>query len=77
MIPIVDKGELKNTFLKLRGKWRLFWGLCPACNSDAPELYDCTVCQWYRTSERGMPDKTIKQAWWERYLKLLNFNNYE
>lgn len=29
---------------RLRARWRLFWNLCPACNSDAPELDTCWLC---------------------------------
>jgi hypothetical protein len=29
---------------KLIGWWRMVWGLCPWCNSDAPALYHCPVC---------------------------------
>ena len=69
----INGGIWINLFKKLRGRWRLLFGFCPACNSDAPELYDCTVCQWYRTSENGMPKKSTKWAWWQRYKALLNF----
>jgi len=32
-------------YLKLiRGYIRNFFGFCPQCNSDAPEMYDCNVC---------------------------------
>ena len=47
-------------FRRLRGRWRMLWGLCPACNSDAPELYACRVCGFGRYP---------KSVWWSRYLK--------
>lgn len=25
--------------------WRRWWGLCPACNSDAPAVYECEECR--------------------------------
>lgn len=27
------------------GEWRLWWHLCPLCNSDAPECDGCPVCK--------------------------------
>jgi hypothetical protein len=30
--------KIKNNLLYWRGIWRTFWGWCPKCNSDAPEL---------------------------------------
>lgn len=67
-------GNIKFLICKIQGKWRLLFGFCPACNSDAPEMYDCTVCQWYRTSDHGMPSKTLKKIWWSRFLAKLNFD---
>lgn len=60
---------IMNKVKMLVGKWRLLFGFCPKCNSDAPELYDCSVCHWYRTSESGMPTSRIKKIWWERFIK--------
>jgi len=36
----------------IKGRLRLMNGFCPMCNSDAPELYDCPVCDGYQ-SARG------------------------
>lgn len=33
---------------RIRGRWRLWLGYCPACNLDAPALYDCQVCEYYQ-----------------------------
>ncbi len=33
--------------LRMRGAWRLYWGSCPGCNLDAPDLYDCNICEFY------------------------------
>ncbi len=46
---------MKNLFIRIRGRFRLFWGFCPECNSDAPKLYECPVCDWNRTH---------KSHWW-------------
>jgi hypothetical protein len=51
------------------GKWRLVWKLCPNCNSDAPKLYDCEVCN-YDTQSFHRWNKTIKNLWWNKYVKL-------
>ena len=41
------------------------FGFCPACNSDAPEKYDCTVCcNW----NEGRPPKGLRQLWWKRFI---------
>ena len=43
---------------KLRGWIRLYvWGLCPKCNSDSPEVYDCTICNYlprYRSNQKDI-----------------------
>lgn len=33
---------------RLRAFWRMWWHLCPSCNSDAPDIYQCGVCRSYR-----------------------------
>jgi len=43
----------------LLAKWRNFWGFCPECNSDAPEMYDCVVCE---NDNRFPPAKSVKIA---------------
>lgn len=50
--------------------WRLWWGLCPACNSDAPEIDTCQVCSGYRWIDQGGPPNDYLKAFW-RY-KFLN-----
>ena len=44
---------------------------CPACNSDAPKLYDCWCCHWYRGE--FPPPKEIRQLWKRKYWALYNF----
>jgi len=43
---------------------RLLLGFCPKCNSDAPELYDCPVCEFY--SGTYPPSKETKEKWKKR-----------
>lgn len=52
-----------KTLKIINGRWRLLFGLCPECNSDAPELYDCPVCEYKRAP---------KQYWWVRFMDNLN-----
>lgn len=35
---------MRSWFFRLLVRWRLFWDLCPACCSDAPEIDTCWVC---------------------------------
>lgn len=51
---------------RLRGRWRLWWGLCPACNSDAPEIDSCQVCFAYRTSTTYHPPSAWVLLCWRR-----------
>lgn len=55
------------TMLYLRlaiAKYRLFFGFCPKCNSDAPAIDSCNVCN----SERSYPpSKHKKQTWFNTY----------
>jgi hypothetical protein len=54
----------------LRGRFRLFWKLCPGCNSDAPKVDDCKVCGGDRQAFYKW-SKVVKCDWWGRYLKLI------
>ena len=35
-------------FDRLRARWRIWWNLCPVCNSDAPEMDTCWCCRGSR-----------------------------
>ncbi len=49
----------------LRGAWRIRWGSCPLCNSDAPEMDDCAFCNgWY-----GWRDKAARRDLLLKWLK--------
>lgn len=61
---------MKKLIKLISGAFKLFWGFCPKCNSDAPELYDCTVCNYYTHGKTGYvfpPTKNIKDLWWKKY----------
>ncbi len=60
-----------NLIKKISGWIRLnIWGVCPECNHDAPELYDCRVCGYYRYLPRYRDEQTKKQKVnvWNRFL---------
>ena len=49
----------------LKPRFRVAMGFCPMCNSDAPELDDCPLCDSYH-SARGdtfPPSLELKQKW--------------
>ena len=48
---------------RLLGKWRLWRGLCPNCNSDAPECDTCKVCYGFR----GCPIPARIALWRARF----------
>jgi len=49
--------------IKLFNGWfRLFiWGVCPECNHDAPQLYDCDICNYYNELPRYSSEQTPEQ----------------
>jgi len=54
----------------IHGWWRLFiGGVCPACNHDAPKLYDCEVCEYYKRLPRyrSQQTKQQKKSVWRRF----------
>jgi hypothetical protein len=48
------------------------WGFCPSCNSDAPKLYDCKVCEWDRYSPF---DKIKRKKYWDKWKTINNEQN--
>jgi hypothetical protein len=65
-------------WLKLvRGWIRFRFGFCPACNSDAPGLYDCPVCGGWRTWGDGYVEQRIdRRLWWNRFKTRLRLKDY-
>jgi len=57
-VLITPKTKSEKFLYKVVGKWRLLFGFCPQCNSDAPELYECPVCNY---------NKKPKSKWWSDY----------
>ena len=51
----LDPGGLViGLFIRLRGWWRIFWGTCPLCNSDAPCVDTCALCEGFRGYPAGV-----------------------
>lgn len=63
--------KIKFLYLKLRAKYRVLFGFCPKCNSDAPELYDCSVCNYYSqaSGDKYPPSKSTKDKWIKKYIE--------
>lgn len=62
-------------FFKLaRGRLRIAYGFCPLCNSDAPEVYDCPLCEGYQqaSGDKYPPTKETKNKWVSEYKSTLN-----
>jgi len=64
---------VKYWFEYLIGKYRLMFGFCPLCNSDAPELDFCPVCKSYSSSrgDKFPPEKETKDRWWKGYHEII------
>jgi len=54
-------------FKKLQGRWRLLLGFCPKCNSNAPEIYTCNVCD-YKNNYWGRKISEDRKYWWNRFI---------
>lgn len=59
---------MRLLLLYLVARWRLYWELCPECNSDAPEMYECDVCHGFRCSDwhHGPPCQEWLGRWFHR-----------
>jgi hypothetical protein len=44
----------------------MLFGFCPACNSQAPALYDCKVCHYDTHTPQW------NKVWWPRFLARLH-----
>ncbi len=45
------------------GRYRMLWGWCPACNSDAPSVDRCLVC----APEQGRWSDRTAELVWQRF----------
>ena len=53
-----------------RGLWRIYWGVCPECNSDAPALDTCKFCGGFL----GWRDKTARLELRYDWIKKCGYN---
>ena len=61
-----------NLLKKVNGWFRLWvFGVCPECNHDAPQLYDCKICNYYKELPRFRSEQTkeIKTKVWIKFLR--------
>ena len=47
----------------LRGRWRLWWRLCPYCNCDGPACDVCLVCNGHRVRASGQRLEDWRRTW--------------
>lgn len=50
--------------------------VCPKCNSDAPLIDTCDICNSYRSGFSGMPNDELLGKWWSRHYKFEQIENY-
>ena len=61
-----------NVLKRINGWFRLWvWGVCPECNHDAPKLYDCEICNYYKELPRYRSEQTkqVKTKVWNSFLR--------
>lgn len=54
---------------KLVGNWRLWRGYCPACNSDAPAIDTCVICEGCPCAP-WPPNHLQLELWHRKWLRL-------
>ena len=57
---------MKKLYLKYKCWERMLFRLCPECNSDAPYMYECPVCEYHCYM------KPYADVWKHRYYELHN-----
>jgi hypothetical protein len=61
---------------RIRGSRRIRYNQCPACNSDAPEVDDCPVCESYDARDKWdvyPPEGWRKLDWRKSYGSYLEY----
>lgn len=56
------------------GRIRIYFGRCPLCNSDAPDLYNCACCNFYSSASGDPfpPKLETKNEWWNTYKSVID-----
>jgi len=63
-MSIINKLKIWNGFMKQ------IWGFCPKCNSDAPKIYDCSICS--DLPKLHPPNYFVKQERWKKFKEFIN-----
>ena len=48
---------------KMLGRYRLAWRFCPSCNSDAPYVDTCKICEGCRSLAGDIHMLEIRKVW--------------
>lgn len=67
---------MQYLFSKLKARWRVFFGFCPLCNSDAPAVDNCPLCASYSRVDNPSPSKQIKEQWITDYYSVLDCKRF-
>jgi hypothetical protein len=50
-----------------QGLWRIWWGSCPKCNSDAPKLDHCRYCNGHREWRDRKERRDERLRWMKKH----------
>jgi hypothetical protein len=59
---------MSSPLQRIIGKWRLYLNYCPECNSCAPKIHHCEVCNADTKSHFNW-SKEVEKTWWNKYVK--------
>jgi hypothetical protein len=70
-MSLIDRFVIGISMAKARYSAGL--GFCPMCNSDAPALDDCPLCDSYHSARGGIfpPPKNLRSEWLKEYKGVL------
>ena len=60
--------SIRWTLRYWRALRRLRWNVCPRCNSDSPEFWECPCCLGYDRTTQGMPCEYRKLIWHNKWM---------
>jgi len=70
--------DIKYYLTLFQGKARVLQGFCPLCNSDAPEIDACPICNSYRSIDTGEfpPSKHLTSKWLSEYKSAIKLKRH-
>jgi len=70
-MSLIDRFAVGISMAKAR--YRAAFGFCPMCNSDAPELDDCPLCDGYHSvlGDVFPPPQKLRSKWLKEYKGVL------